>query len=492
MKNNAIVRIILWSLVIVILLGILFAGLGLYLPIFHRREAVVEATMAMLSPDEASVIRNCTGTATEKVNIRKSPSLTSEAIGVLEAGEPVQILRTETINGKEWGFIPDLEGWVVMEYVKVDEAVSGESAYAFGNGASATVTQDIAQNVNIRSEPSMMSGVLGQLEPGEKIRVERTETVDGHEWAYITEPKEGWVIMEVIDIGTPAPQSDNSAHFSTDEVSRISIDWVSGKITVEPADVTDIIILDETPDSKYPTVMKLQNGKLAIDFCKDNSITGWGFSMNLGMRLRKDLTIQVPRDFSLKELELDAASTNLEVHDLTIGEVDINTASGASTFLNCAVDKLDVDTASGDVIFKGSLDTLKFDAASANFTGVFSNVPSRMDIDSASGDLDVTLPPEAGFSVKLDGMSTDFTSEFDTVNRNGSYVHGDGACRIEMDAMSGDITIRMGAATVPESPTVPTAPEAPTAPTVPEAPTVPGAIHHTEPETHHPENGQHS
>lgn len=478
MKTNAILRIILWSLVIVILLGILFAGMGFNI---FRRDTVAAATMVPL--DEASVPQNYTGIATAVVNVRKTPTATSEVVGALDKGEPVEVLRTETVNGQEWGYLPAYEGWVLMEYVNVQEAVSGDSASASGNGASAAVTQDIAQNVNIRGTPSMMGEVLGQLEPGDEIRVERAETINGQEWAYITEPKEGWVVMEYIDIGTPAPQNDNGTHLSTQDVSRISINWVSGKITVEPADVTDVIVQDENPDSKYPTVITNRSGKLTIDFSENTVFNGFGLNFN-SKGLRKDLTIYVPRDFSLKELELDAASTDLEVHDLTIGEVEIDTASGASTFINCNIEKLDIDSASGDMIFKGSLDKLDFDAASANFEGVFTNVPSQLTMDSMSGDLDITLPPDAGFTVKQDGMSNKFSSEFNTTTRNGSYVHGSGACRIEVDGMSNNINIRMGeaASAATEAPTVPSTTEPSTSPTVPDT------THHTEPQNHHPEN----
>lgn len=502
MKTNAILRIILWSLVIVILLGILLAGMGFNI---LRRDTTLAATMVPL--DEASVTQIRSGKATAIVNVRKNPTSTSEVVGALDRGEAVEVLRTETVNGQEWGYLPDYEGWVRMEYVNVQEAVSGESAaitpveeaipdesaYAFGNGASAAVTQDIAQNVNIRSTPSMTGEVLGQLEPGEEIRVVRAETINGKEWAYITEPKEGWVVMEFIDIGTPAPasalapQSDNGIHFSTQEVSRISINWASGKITVEPTDGPDIIILEKNPDSKYPMEIMGHNDKLTINFSEKTTLKN-GLGLNFNFKsLRKDLTIQVPNGFSLKELELDAASTDLEVHDLTISKVEIDTASGDSTFINCNVEKLDIDSASGDVIFKGSLDKLDFDAASANFEGVFTNVPSQLTMDSMSGKLEITLPPDAGFTLTQDGMSHNFSSDFKTTSKNGSQIHGDGFCRINVDGMSSQVAIHMGdtTPTATEAPTVPSTTEASTSST---APTASRTTHHTEPETHHPEN----
>ena len=144
---------------------------------------------------------------------------------------------------------------------------------------------------------------------------------------------------------------------------------------------------------------------------------------------------------SCDSLELDTASTDLTVRDMIIREMEIDSASGTAKFENCTVSSLDVDTASGDVTFSGSLNELDFEAASASFTGVLENVPDKVKMDSMSGDLALTLPEDAGFTVSLDAMSSDFSSDFPTVKKNKSYVCGDGHCKIDVDAMSGDVSI---------------------------------------------------
>ena len=63
-------------------------------------------------------------------------------------------------------------------------------------------------------------------------------------------------------------------------------------------------------------------------------------------------------------------------------------------------------------------------------------------MNSASGDLDLTLPADSGFTLEKSTMSGDFSSDFPTVSQNGKYLCGDGACRIDFNAASGDISIR--------------------------------------------------
>lgn len=254
--------------------------------------------------------------------------------------------------------------------------------------------------------------------------------------------------------------SGDSLRIPADQIMDIEIEWAAGSILIQPADVEEIEISEtEVSDEKYAMRWKHTGNKLTIQFCEETFVNSFGIN-NFPT---KDLTIFVPQDWSCDSLEIDAASATLEVNDLTIREVEIDTASGTCNFDNCDVNKLDLDTASGDVRFVGSLDILDCDAASASVYAVLDNVPTRMDMDSMSGDLDITLPETAGFTVTMDTMSSDFTSDFETTIKNGNYTHGDGSCRINVDAMSGDVTIR-AASVVPTVPEATTAPEAPTAP----------------------------
>lgn len=229
-----------------------------------------------------------------------------------------------------------------------------------------------------------------------------------------------------------------------DEIREIEINWAAGSILIMPHDVEEIEISEsDVSDPKYTMECYRKSNKLVINFSEENKYN-YGFGITINDSLSKDLTILVPKDWELGTLEIDAASAKLEVCDMTISDVEIETASGVCEFENCNVDTIDIDTASGDVRFVGSLNILDCDAASANVVAILSNTPSRMDLDSMSGDLDITLPEDCGFTVSTDGLSSDFSSDFPTSMKNGNHVYGDGSCRIDVDAMSGDVTIRKG------------------------------------------------
>ena len=236
----------------------------------------------------------------------------------------------------------------------------------------------------------------------------------------------------------------NTSVVDADTIKNIEIDWVAGLITICPDEnATGITISETCSNSKYQMVCKSSGSTLKIEYCED-SISFPSFGITVKDTLSKDLTITVPSDWICDTLEIDAASASVEVAGLTIEEFDFDGASGICTLLDCHVGELDLDTASGDVRFSGSLDILDCDSASANCEISVTNLPSRISVDTASGNLELTLPDNCGFTCSLSSLSGHFTSDFATTSTGGNYLYGDGSCRIDVSAMSGDVTIRKG------------------------------------------------
>lgn len=223
------------------------------------------------------------------------------------------------------------------------------------------------------------------------------------------------------------------------DIQHLDIEWAAGTITILPDSGSDQILIRETQVSndKYAMHITQSNQKLKIEYCNEDRFIGFG---NHDLE-EKDLVISVPADWYCASLDIDAAAAEVTVSGLKIGELEFDGASAVCNLENCHIQTLDVDTASGDVFFSGTLDVLEFDAMSAHFTGNFQNVPNRIDTDSMSGNLDITLPEDCGFTLNLEAMSSDFQSDFSTECYGSSYRHGDGRCQIQVNAMSGDVKI---------------------------------------------------
>lgn len=250
--------------------------------------------------------------------------------------------------------------------------------------------------------------------------------------------------LEVEQAGPLVSEDDvTMGSVNAERISELEIDWAAGSITIQPDEHTDTIRFyeDRVSNEKYGMYYTTSGSKLTIRFCEE---TDWdsAFGITINSSISKDLTILVPADWVCGSLEIDAAAATVEIHDLTIREVEMDTASGACGFENCHVDTLDIDTASGDVIFSGSLNALDCDGASASIALVLDNIPDRIDVDTASGNLSITLPENAGFTASVEGLSTKLNSDFDCEIINGRYICGNGSCRIDVSAMSGNVYIR--------------------------------------------------
>lgn len=227
------------------------------------------------------------------------------------------------------------------------------------------------------------------------------------------------------------------------QIRNVEIEWVSGSIVIKPDANSTQINIQETgfSNEKYQMVYSRIGDTLEIQYCEESmDFPSFGFSLN--GNISKDLIITVPADWICDTLEIDAASASINISDMTIQKVDFDGASGACQFINCSVGAISMDTASGDVDFSGTLNVLDFNGASADCSIVVLNVPSKIDIDTASGDLELWLPEECGFSCSMDTMSGRFSSDFSSTMQNGHHVYGDGSCIIQVDAMSGDVCIR--------------------------------------------------
>lgn len=226
------------------------------------------------------------------------------------------------------------------------------------------------------------------------------------------------------------------------EVNEIEIDWVSGDIIIMAKDVDRITVSEsDVSEERYALQYQVRGNKLEILFSEESLLDGFGIS--LAGDLSKDLYIEVPKNWEGRSIEIDAASANVEVHNITVQEMDIDGADGTCDFQNCRISDLDIDAASGDIYYLGTLGSMDLDGASVSFTADLQNTPSRLDMDSMDGKLDIALPEDCGFTLTTDGISCQLTSDFNYLaKKNGSHVYGDGRCRIDVDGMNCDVTIR--------------------------------------------------
>ena len=229
------------------------------------------------------------------------------------------------------------------------------------------------------------------------------------------------------------------------EIKDIEIEWASGDITIQVADVDTISFYESGDQSAPPMVYRQEGDKLTIEYQTPQVFIGFSISSS------KDLIITVPQDWYCHNLSIDAASADVFINRLNANEAELNMASGESHMTDCNFVSLELDSASGEVYYSGELTTLDCNTASGNIIATLLNVPSSINFDGASADLELTLPADAGFSVEMDTLSGSFHSDFATTQHDGRYICGNGACQIDVSGMSGSITIHKSEVQIPNT-----------------------------------------
>ena len=128
-----------------------------------------------------------------------------------------------------------------------------------------------------------------------------------------------------------------------------------------------------------------------------------------------------------RETEIETNSGRIEVSG-DCGELSLDSNSGDITAAAVTARDVGVDTTSGKV----TLELL--------------SCPEELDVDTASGDVELTLPEDSGFRLELDQASGDLEKcDFPLSRDKGLYIAGDGRADFSVETASGDLSIRMGA-----------------------------------------------
>ena len=226
----------------------------------------------------------------------------------------------------------------------------------------------------------------------------------------------------------------------TEPINAVEVDWVSGKIEISVYDgETTEISENEISDEDYKLRYRVENGRLTVHSEKS------GFSFGIISRPKKELTIKIPRAYAenLKTLKINSTSAEINLNGLTVLEsTETDTVSGRVTAENLNTASLECDTVSGDVKASGAIEA--FDLSSTSGAAeITTTVPlKKLETDTVSGDVTLTLPESSGFTLEFDTVSGDLNCELPMTNKNGKHICNDGSAEFEADSTSGDFTVK--------------------------------------------------
>ncbi|MBQ8556032.1 MAG: DUF4097 family beta strand repeat protein [Clostridia bacterium] len=241
-------------------------------------------------------------------------------------------------------------------------------------------------------------------------------------------------------------------------VEKVDISWLDGMVNIAYHDGGEIV-LSETADQELEEDTKLHwqlEGKtLYVKYAAS------GFRRQSG--LEKQLTVQLPEDLRLEDVEIAVASAAMQADGLKadavhiqsgsgcvalwqsgeVGEIKVDTASGSVDVAVEAAGKLVINTASGEVRVDGyQVDQMEAATASGYLSLQFAHTPDKISVDAVSGNVTIRLPKDAGFTAEISSVSGAVSGSLLMERKDdGRYVSGDGHCRIRVDTVSGDVQL---------------------------------------------------
>lgn len=365
-----------------------------------------------------------------------------------------------------------------------------------------TVTLDFGDNspdsVSLRCWPSDAWGSTGM--PSETVTAQRQD--NGTFRAELPQ-SDGIFAVDALWDGSSATytfctQAEGSENLhpgavlsigESEDIRKIDISWLSGGVSVQAVGQTSQITVQEEATTALTEEEKLvcavDGDTLRIRFMSDarrDSFEGEKFlTVSLPWELVKnahfeEIDIETTSAYAYvsadaqkiklstvggdarvmcancPEVEIETTSGNAGVVDGTWARVDISTLSGAIELAGDA-ESAEIETASGKVDIAGALGALDFESVSGNLI-LATERALRLDAETESGSIYLTLPAQDGFTLDYETKSGAFRSAL--TEREGALItclddhathysvpalDGGAVSELTIETMSGEVTI---------------------------------------------------
>lgn len=365
-----------------------------------------------------------------------------------------------------------------------------------------TVTLDFGDNspesVSLRCWPSDAWGTTGM--PSETVTAQRQD--NGTFRAELPQ-SDGIFAVDALWDGSSATytfctQAEGSEELhpgavlsigESEDIRKIDISWLSGGVSVQAVGQTSQITVQEEATTALTEEEKLvcavDGDTLRIRFMSDarrDSFEGEKFlTVSLPWELvsaghfeeikveTTDAYAYVSADAqkielstlsgdarvmcaNCPEVEIETVNGSVGVVDGTWGKIELSTVSGAIELAG-EVENAEIETASGKVDIAGALGALDFDSVSGDLI-LATERALRLDVETESGSIYLTLPAQDGFTLDYETKSGAFRSAL--TEREGALItclddhathysvpalDGGAVSELTIKTMSGEVTI---------------------------------------------------
>lgn len=228
---------------------------------------------------------------------------------------------------------------------------------------------------------------------------------------------------------------------SEKNISNLEINWVSGSVEIVPYNGNEVKF-EEYCKTGIPEEYKMC-------YWKDRDTLKIQFTSSGTHKIinnEKQLTVYIPDKLELDDLDIEVVSADVRIENLNSRETSIDGVSGDCFIKSFNTLEMEYNTVSGN-LFADNVGFVSFegDTTSGDISINLSSILKTKEIkaDTVSGDIELILPEDSGFTLSLKTISGDIKCETETkMPSKKTLVHGDGFLKIDLDTVSGDVTLR--------------------------------------------------
>lgn len=242
------------------------------------------------------------------------------------------------------------------------------------------------------------------------------------------------------------------------DIENINVNWTDSYVNITEYD-GDKIQLTELSVKELADNEKMEysvNGNTLTISSKSKSIFFF-----IGGVWGQALEIKIPKSFSAKNISVNTTSADINAENVNTASMYFETTSGDIKADNISANDMTSKSVSGDLSLTGKYEELKINTTSGEVK-LNGSVKNNISAESVSGDLnlstdicpdesisiktvsgesELSIPENRGFTAYHSSVSGDITVEFPVTEKGDTRIYKDGSIKINTESVSGDVSI---------------------------------------------------
>lgn len=252
--------------------------------------------------------------------------------------------------------------------------------------------------------------------------------------------------------------TDGEATFKASDVNSINANWFDGEIKIVYADTDEVKIEEDYDDPDAPQMCWfLDKGELEL-YSNREHLSFAELSVD---STPKELTITIPKDKKLNELEINTADapiyadyidvvsfevnsvdSEIKVNKLICNEANVNNVDADIEVYCENVNEVQFNSVSGVSTVKGNFKEIEGNTVSGDINVDITKATTDAEIGTVSGDIKFAVAEDvSGFTVDNESAGATINSEFQTRTHDSEMVYGNGSVSLNVESVGGDVDI---------------------------------------------------